>query len=288
MNSGQQKKVAIIGLGQVGGSLGKALKLKPDKYFVIGIDKDASVLKTALKIAAADKTSLSPEAAKDADIVVICTPADTIARIYKSLSNIAKAGAVITDAGSVKESVERQITGGGRSTKRRNAFSLRLPFIGSHPMAGKEKNGIMSADAYMYKDAKVVIINSDKRLLKYERQVANLWKDAGSKIVKMRAKEHDGLVALTSHLPHIIAFALNKIYKRTQNKNPNAGALAAGSFKSMTRVAVSSADMWAPIFQMNSKNVGKYLKAFIKEMRIFEKSLSDKKKLKQKILETQR
>ena len=276
------KKVCIIGLGQVGGSLGRALKLKSEKYFVIGIDKNPAVLKTAKKMKAADIVSSSLLAAKDSDIAVICAPVDSIFAIYNALSKIIKPEAIITDAGSVK----LRITDNRVQTTNKIKTPY-ISFIGAHPMAGTEKNGIGASRADMYKDAKVVITNTDKRLLKQQKQVEDLWKDAGSVIVKMPPKKHDELVALTSHLPHIIAFALNKIYKQTQAKNKNIKFLTAGSFKSMTRVAVSSADMWAPIFQMNSKNIEKYLKVFIEELKIFKKNLNKKNKLKQKILACQ-
>jgi prephenate dehydrogenase len=153
-------------------------------------------------------------------------------------------------------------------------------------MAGREKNGIKSADAKMFENANLVITGSAETAA--GKKVAQMWKDAGAKIIKMQAKKHDFLAALTSHLPHIIAFSLNKIYKETKKKNPEADLLTAGSFKSMTRVSVSSADMWAPIFASNAENVGKHLKAFIKELQIFEKSLNNQSKLKKEILRTQK
>jgi len=268
--------VAIIGLGQVGASLGKALKAKRGKYFVLGVDKNLSVLKKALKTNAVDEANLNLESAKDADIAVICAPVDAIANICCELSKILRPQTAITDSGSVKFALEKEI-------KQKNAA-----YIGSHPMAGTEKNGIDSSRADMYKGAKVVVTNFNKRLIKQEKLVETLWKDAGAKIIKMTAKEHDEIAALTSHLPHVIAFCLNKIYKQALQKNKNADLLTAGSFKSMTRVAVSSADMWAPIFKMNSGNLGKYLKNFISCLKIFEKSLNDKSKLKQEILKTQK
>ena len=115
-----------------------------------------------------------------------------------------------------------------------------------------------------------------------------MWKDAGAKIVKMTARKHDDIAALTSHLPHIIAFSLNKIYMKVKKKNPETDLLTAGSFKSMTRVSVSSADMWAPIFALNNRNVRKHLKSFIKKLQTFEKSLNNQNKLKKEILKTQK
>ncbi|MDR1195089.1 MAG: prephenate dehydrogenase/arogenate dehydrogenase family protein [Endomicrobium sp.] len=265
-------KVSIIGMGQMGGSLGKALKTFGKKYDVTGIDKDKKTLKAALKLGAADRVSQSLNAAKDSEIIVICLPVDSISPVYEQLLKIAGKETVITDAGSVKENIVL-------SKDKRN-------FVPAHPMAGREKNGIMSADAQMFKNANLIIAENENPSA--QKKVMQIWKDAGAKIVKMSAKKHDNLAALTSHLPHIIAFSLNKIYKESKRKNPEIDTLTAGSFKSMTRVSVSSADMWAPIFAMNAANVRKHLNDFIKELESFKKALGSQNKLKKEILKTQK
>jgi prephenate dehydrogenase len=275
--------VSIVGLGQMGGSLGLALKSKALKgrYHVTGISRKQDTLNTALKLKAADSVSLSLNAAKDADIVVICTPVDTIAPIYKELVKIVGASAIITDTGSVKYSIKKDI-------KAHFKKSGCASFIGSHPMTGRERNGILSASADMFRSARVVITSELKQLAKKESLIVKMWKDVGASITKISAKEHDKLVAFTSHLPHVIAFLLNKSYKKIKQKNPQIEALMVRSFKSITRVAVSSADMWAPIFAANSKNIEKYLDEFIKELTFFKKNLNNKQKIKQEILKTQK
>ncbi|MDR1122609.1 MAG: prephenate dehydrogenase/arogenate dehydrogenase family protein [Endomicrobium sp.] len=269
--------VSIVGLGQIGGSLGLALKNKTlkDRYYVTGIARKKETLKAALKIGAVDDSSLSLTSARNSDIVIICTPVDTIVSIYKKLVKIVKKNTVITDSGSVKYSIEREI----------NDINSRVSFVGSHPMAGRAKNGLRSASADMFKNAKVII--TPGRYGKFEKIVSKVWKDTGAKIVKMSAKDHDELVAFTSHLPHVIAFSLNKAYKKIKKKNPYIDDLIAGSFKSITRVSVSSADMWAPIFVSNAKNIDKCLDEFIKEINIFKKNLNDKRKIKKEILKIQ-
>ncbi|GHT17379.1 hypothetical protein AGMMS49573_09110 [Endomicrobiia bacterium] len=277
-------KVCIVGLGQMGASLGLALKKNSKSlkncYHITGIGRRKGTLDAALKLKAADETSLSLQSARDADIVVICTPVDTIVPLYGQLSKIVAKNTIITDAGSVKYSVEKGI----RDSLKKNGG---VSFIGSHPMVGKEKNGIFSSDADMFKNANVVITSVVKQSAE-NALVSRMWKDAGANIVKMSARKHDELVAFTSHFPHIIAFLLNKIYKKTRRKNPQIDMLTAGSFKSMTRVAVSSADMWAPIFATNSRNIEKYLNEFIEELNVFKQSLKDKQKVREEILRTQK
>jgi prephenate dehydrogenase len=277
--------VSIVGLGQIGGSLGLALKNKVSKrrcYCVTGIGRRDDTLSTALRLKAVDKVSLSLESAKTADIVVICTPVDTIIPIYKQLTKIVFKNTVITDVGSVKFLIEKNII----------AFSKNLefvPFIGAHPMAGKENNGILSADACMFKNAKVIITTSlSKQLNKREILVTHMWEDVGADIVKMSAKKHDELVAFTSHVPHVIAFLLNKIYKKIKKKSPQIDTLTAGAFKSVTRVAISNADMWSSIFSSNSANIEKHLDDFIKELNCFRKNLKNSQKIKKEILKSQK
>ncbi|GHT42497.1 prephenate dehydrogenase [Endomicrobiia bacterium] len=275
--------VSIVGLGQIGGSLGLALKNKAlkNRYHITGISRKQDTLNTALKLKAADEVYLSLDAAKKADIVVICTPVDTITPIYKELVEIVGKDTAITDTGSVKYSIEKDI----KAFAKESGF---VSFIGSHPMTGREKYGISSADVDMFRNTKVVITSELKQLTKKENLIVKMWKDTGADITKISAKKHDALIAFTSHLPHVIAFLLSKSYKKMKQKNPQIATLTAGSFKSITRVAVSSADMWAPIFALNSENIEKYLDEFIKELISFKKNLKNKQKIKQEILKTQK
>jgi prephenate dehydrogenase len=274
-------KVCIIGLGQIGGSLGLALKKRHASYYIIGIARKKCSLNAALELKAVDETSLNLNAARNADIVVICTPVNTIAPLYRRLSGIVGSRTVITDAGSVKYSIEKEI---------RDSFikNSAVSFVGSHPMAGREKNGILSADADIFEDANIVITGALGHLQKSKALVEQMWKCAGANIIKMPAKKHDELVAFTSHLPHAIAFLLRKIYKKVRKKNPQIDMLTAGSFESVTRVSVSSADMWAPIFEANDKNIEKYLDEFIKELNVFKLALKDRRKIKKEILNIQK
>jgi len=273
--------IAIIGFGLIGGSLGKALKVKPQKYHITAIVRKKSAAVLALKTKAADAVSLNLQDASKADIVVIATPVDLIIPIYKKLIPIVKKDAVITDAGSIKYPIEQEI----KKLSRRKGF---ISFVGSHPMSGKETNGLLNAQADLFKNANVVITDSVKKSKQNENAIANMWRDSGANIIRMSAQKHDELVALTSHLPHLMAFALNKIYKDKRSKDKKIKKIVAGSFYSAIRVASSSADMWAPIFKKNIKYIKSNLTAFIKELKKFEKNLNNQAKVRERILETQK
>ncbi|MDR3071792.1 MAG: prephenate dehydrogenase/arogenate dehydrogenase family protein [Endomicrobium sp.] len=272
--------VCIVGLGQIGGSLGLALKRRSLKrcYHVVGVDRNRDILSAALKLRAVDKASLDLQSAKTADIVVICTPVDKIVYSYELLSKIVNKNAIITDVGSVKYQIEKDVA----ILYKKNNF---VPFVGAHPMVGKEKSGIFSADINMFENSNVILTSSRKASV----LVAQMWKDVGANIVKISAKKHDEIVAFTSHLPHVIAFLINKIYKKIKKRNHTIDAFIAGSFESVTRVAVSSSDLWAPIFLSNGKNVEKYLNEFVKELNSFKKILKskNKQKIKKEILKIQ-
>ncbi len=270
------QKVAILGVGLMGGSLGMALrnvmKNKERKYFVLGIGRDANNLKIAKKNGAVDDYSTDIGKIKDSDVVFICYPVDMIVETYKKVSKIVSQKAVITDIGSIKSAVEVKI-----NDLRKKDRSMPL-FVGCHPMAGTEKNGIAHAQKDLYKNANVIITN-----LK-DKNISKIWQDIGCNIVYMTADEHDEFTAFTSHLPHIIAFNFYKMFKEKSLKDKRIRNITGGSFNSITRVAKSSPDMWLPIFQGNRKNLIKITDSFCRELKKFIKNLGNKKNL-QKILE---
>lgn len=274
-------KVCIIGLGQIGASLGKSLRDLLSKYYIVGVDVSEDIVNKALKIGAADEVSLNIDVVRNCDIVVIATPVDMIVPITKKLLNTVNKETIITDVGSVKENIEMQIK---KIINKKNQPT----FVFAHPMAGKEKNGVEACNPLLFKNANVVITGSHKKSLKQEKIVEQMWKAVGAKIVKMDSNRHDKTVALTSHLPHLLAFSLNKIYKDELKKNKEIGKIVAGSFKSATRVANSSVDMWVPILQNNKENMKKEISLFIKELKNFEKNLNNKEKLKEEILKSQK
>ena len=270
------KKIAVIGVGLMGGSLGLALKRLNGKnkkqYEILGIGRNGKKLLRAKKLGAVDSFSVDISSVNDADIIFICTPVDTVVDVYKTVAKYVKKGAVVADVGSIKENIEVKI----KALRKRNK---NLPeFVGCHPMAGTEHSGVDFADENLYESA-VTVITSDKNA-KSAKTVAKIWKDAGCKIVYMDAKKHDKYVAFTSHLPHIIAFVYYKIFKEKSLKDKNIKNLAAGSFKSITRVAKSSPEMWLPIFLNNKNNLKNLSQQLCKGIKLFADSFNDTKKLK--------
>ncbi len=270
------KKIAIIGVGLMGGSLGLALKRLNDKnknqYEILGIGRNEKKLQKAKELGAIDSFSVDISVLRDSDMVFICSPVDTVVDMYKSVSKYLKKGAVVADIGSTKENIEAKI-------KALRIKNKNLPeFVGCHPMAGTENNGVEYAKKDLYDNA-VTVITSDKKS-KGTKTVAELWKNIGCKVIYMSAKEHDKYVAFTSHMPHIIAFVYYKMFAEKSLKDKNIQNLTAGSFKSITRVAKSSPEMWLPIFLNNKNNLKILSQQLCKEIKTFTDSFNNTKKLK--------
>ena len=271
------KTVAVIGVGLMGGSLGIALRhiLKNGsrQYDVVGIGRNIKNLKHAKDKNAVDCYSTDISAAKCADIIFICSPVDTTVDIYKEIAKFADKKTIVCDIGSIKFNVDNKIKQLQQKNKDYPAF------IGCHPMCGIEQNGIEYASLDIYNNATVVITANPKD--KNTKIISKLWKDIGCKVLFMSAKEHDETVAFTSHIPHIIAFSFYKMFREKKDKNININNLIAGSFKSLTRVAKSSPQMWIPIFLNNKKNLKILSKQLCKQIKLFVDSFSDEKKLKE-------
>ncbi|MCR4662283.1 MAG: prephenate dehydrogenase/arogenate dehydrogenase family protein [Endomicrobiaceae bacterium] len=271
------KTVAIIGVGLMGGSLGIALrhisKNGSRQYEVVGIGRNIKKLQLAKDKNAVDCYSTDIAAVKCADIVFICSPVDMIVDFYEKVSKFVNKKAVICDIGSIKFNVDTKI-------KQLQQKNKDYPsFVGCHPMCGIEQNGIEYASLDIYNNANVVITANPKD--KNTKTIAKLWKDVGCKVLFMSAKEHDETVAFTSHLPHIIAFSFYKMFREKKVKNKNIENLVAGSFKSLTRVAKSSPQMWIPIFLNNKNNLKQLSNELCKQIKLFTDTFKDEKKLKE-------
>lgn len=271
------KTVAIIGVGLMGGSLGIALrhftKNEQRQYEVIGVGRNLKTLRHAKDKNAVDSYSTDISVVSCADIVFICSPVDTIVDIYKEVAKFVRKKTIVCDIGSIKFNVDNKIKQLQKNNKDYPCF------IGCHPMAGIEQSGIEFASLDIYNDATVVITSDIQD--KNTKIISKLWKDIGCKVLFMSAKEHDETVAFTSHLPHIISFSFYKMFKDKNTKNKNINNLVAGSFKSLTRVAKSSAQMWLPIFLNNKNNLKVLTDELCKQLKQFVDCFDDETKLKE-------
>lgn len=268
------KKVAIIGVGLIGGSLGMALR-KSGKFRVIGVGRHLDKLRLAKRRGAVDEYTTDFFAGvSDADIVVIAAPVDLIAKTAKKIIPCLKRNTVLTDVGSVKGPVIDELR---NILKSKTAKSKNLSFVGAHPMAGSEKTGVRFAGKELFKGATVVLVR-DKSAGTAFNAVREMWRLTGAKIKVLEAKKHDKSVALISHLPHVIAFNLCRCAGSPKDAK-NISSLLAGSFRDMTRVADASPRDWAAICSMNKAEVKKAIDTFIAVMKETKNKLGDVKAL---------
>ena len=234
--------VAIVGVGLLGGSVGLAMKTRGVAARVLGIDRRADVLQNALSLGAIDLAVDNLEGAKEADLIVLGTPVGVIPELLGELKSIVKPNAILTDLGSVKS---RIVEAGER------IFGDR--FLGGHPMAGSEESGILAARADLFEGAAWVFCRTDPTDFEKDIVAGKLSKFAealGAKPVCKPAGLHDHLVALISHLPHVISYAYSEMIDLDESAI-EAKEIAAGSYRDLTRTAKSDRTLWNGIFLEN-------------------------------------
>ena len=236
------QNIAILGYGLMGASLALGLRKRGFTGRIFGYARREETRTRALELNVADEVFADPaETVREADIIVICVPIWTIARLAEEIVPALKPGAVVTDVGSTKSELLKTME---------PLFSgSEACFVGSHPIAGSEKTGIEAGHADLYEGRLTVVCPSADTPEAAEQTVSSLWKSAGSEVVEMSPAEHDAMLASTSHLPHMIAAALAR---SVADGDPAIKADFCGTgFKDTTRVASGSADMWVDIIDTN-------------------------------------
>jgi prephenate dehydrogenase len=236
-------RLAVIGVGLIGGSLARALREKGEVGEIVGIGRGVANLQRAVDLGVIDRYEQNLLAGvADADMVFIATPVCTIADIVAQITPALAVGAVVTDGGSVKEEITRRCDA---------LISGRAHFVGGHPIAGTENSGVDASFSTLYK-GKLCIITptaaTDSRALE---KVARMWQVAGSEVVMMAPDKHDKVVAAISHLPHMVAYSLVIAVGDYDGCNENILKYSAGGFRDFTRIASSDPVMWRDIALQN-------------------------------------
>jgi len=252
------RKVTLIGVGLLGGSLGLALKRQKLARRIEGyVRRTASVAESRRKGAVDHATQDIRAAVKDADLVVLCTPLARMRPLAKHLLPALKRGAIVTDVGSVKAGVVKELES--------MVAKAGAHFVGSHPMAGGEKMGVAAARADLFNCAVCVVTPTRISNKAAVRKVELLWKSVGGRTITLSPETHDILVSRTSHLPHLVAATLagSVLGPGQPKQQPN---LCANGFRDTTRIASGSPEMWRDIALANRRNLSKALKSFIGDL----------------------
>jgi prephenate dehydrogenase len=260
------RKVTIVGVGLLGGSLGQALKKRRLANEVVGYVRRKASIAECKKAAAVDSCTMNlQEAVEDADLIVLCTPLAQMLPLFKEMRASVKKGAIITDVGSVKATLVKQLE---PLVAKAGAY-----FIGSHPMAGAEKTGVTAARENLFENAVCVVTPTRKSNQAALRKTEQLWKAVGARVMRLAPELHDELVSRSSHLPHVAAATLANLV--LDPKHPKSQPLlCANGFRDTTRIASGSPEMWRDIAVANRKNLSKALDTFIRELKRFQNALN--------------
>ncbi len=236
-------RLAVIGVGLIGGSLALALKAAGAVGEVVGIGRGRSNLEKALELGVVDRISdRVDEGVRGADLVFLATPVLTFPEIAAAALPHMKAGSVLTDGGSVKGSVVAAIE---------PLVPEGVHFVPGHPIAGTEKSGAEAAFATLYRNRRCILTptgHTDAGALDLVRQV---WQTAGSEVVVMDVKKHDRILGAISHLPHMVAYSLVNAVSTYDRYEENILEYSAGGFRDFTRIASSDPTMWRDIAMTN-------------------------------------
>ncbi len=253
--------VAIIGLGLMGGSLALSLKKLDFIDEIVGHDHNKKHQEDALSLGLVKKI-VSFEEVKKYDVIFLAIPVNGVIAALHNLKDVAKETTII-DLGSTKEKIVAAVP-----------QEIRKNFVAAHPMTGTENFGPHAALEGLYED-KVVVLCDLEDSGEHQREVARkIFKALGMKKYFMKSREHDRHAAFISHMPHAISYSLaNTVMK--QEKRDNILALAAGGFRSMSRLAKSSPYMWEDIFRQNKENLLEAIELFQKELNSMKKSIQN-------------
>jgi prephenate dehydrogenase len=257
-------KVTIIGLGLIGGSLGLDLRQKGFARELIGVEKSPTHAKQALDRSLVDRIEELPQAIVGADLVILAAPVGAMSKLLPAVLDLVSENTTVTDMGSTKELISRAVEGHPR----------RENFVASHPMAGTENSGPIAALHDLFKGKTAVICDPDKSGPRHLSTIRSMYETLGMRLVEMSSSEHDLKVAFVSHLSHISSFALaNTVLDKEADVN-TIFDLAGGGFESTVRLAKSSPEMWAPIFDQNRVNILGTLDAYIDHIYRFRKCIA--------------
>jgi len=256
-------RVAIVGVGLIGGSLGLAINRRSLAEEVLGIDRSQETLNLALEYGAVHRVSRQYRDLEGCDLVVLATPVGATAAILPDLAPYLGPGTLVTDVGSTKAQVVRTAW---------EVLPAGTVFIGGHPMAGSEKEGISGADPYLFENAFYVLTPVEGTPGRELESLTGLVEGIGARAVRLDPLEHDLAVAAVSHLPHLTAATLvNCLFDLPGCEKMS--LLAAGGFRDTTRIASGSPEMWRDIFISNRDLVVKTLSAFRRRLDQFQEAV---------------
>jgi len=268
--------IAIIGIGLIGGSMALDLKNREFTDKVIGVDNNINHRNVALLSKIVDEIEPLETAVEQADIIVVTTPINGIQQLLPQILTLTQGTSkVVTDTGSTKAGIGRLVAN----------HPNRKQYVASHPMAGTEFSGPMAAINRLFDYKNVIICDKEESSKQALKLVKKMYDTLNMKLIYMNSKEHDVSAAYVSHMSHISSFVLSLAVLEKEKNEKRILSLASGGFESTVRLAKSSADMWVPVFEQNSKFILEVLDTYMEKLQEFKTSIeiNDDDKLHQLI-----
>jgi len=268
------KKVCIIGCGLIGSSLARAIRKFNLSEEIVSSNRSSAVNKKVLELKIVDDSDVeTKKMVNGSDLIIIATPLSSYKNVILKIKDSLKNGMILTDVGSVK---------GGIIGLVENIIPKEVSWISSHPIAGTEESGPEAGFSELFKNRWCILTPSKKAKVKDIRKLESFWKKIGSKVDIMDAKQHDYILSITSHIPHLIAYNIVNTSMKIQDKRKSATIkYSAGGLRDFTRIAASNPIMWRDIFIQNKKNTSKMIEKFIANLEDLKETIEkeDSKKL---------
>ena len=260
------ERLCVIGVGLIGGSVARAARREGLCREIVGVDASADNLAKAFELGVIDAgyTDVA-RGTVDADLIVIATPVGAFAPVFDALRQVWNERAIVTDTGSTKQSVvDAMMASMGR---------LPLNFVPGHPIAGAEKSGVEAATDDLYRGKRVILTPLPQTDVQAVAKVERFWQAVGARVSCMDPKHHDEVLAATSHLPHVLAFALVHMLGR-KDEQQEIFQYAAGGFRDFSRIASSDPRMWLDICQANRASIEGLIGQYVEELQQLASMLS--------------
>ena len=277
------KKVCIIGCGLIGSSLARAIKKHNLSEKIVSSNRSDIVNKKVLELKIVDDSSSDTQKmVNDSDLIIIATPLSSYENVILKIKNSLKNGMILTDVGSVKEKVIGLVE---------KAVPKDVSWISSHPIAGTEESGPEAGFSELFKNRWCILTPSKKAKEKDINTLKSFWKKIGSKVDIMDAKQHDYILSITSHIPHLVAYNIVTTSINIQDEKQSAIVkYSAGGLRDFTRIAASNPIMWRDIFIQNKTNTSKEIEKFIANLEDLKNAIEneDGKKLEEIFIKTKK
>ena len=253
-------KVAIVGVGLIGGSIALDIKKKRIANEVIGVSRHRKSLLSAKRLGAIDRGSQNIAIIRDADLVILATPVGTILKSAPLISKLVKPECLVSDVGSTKHQIVSKLD------------RIFTNYVGSHPLAGSEKRGVLNAHPNIFRGSLCILTPTKKTKPKNLEKLEKFWKMLGAKTIFLSTENHDRILSFVSHLPHVAAFSLmESMPKQYLRFSPS-------SLKDTTRIAASDSELWGDIFLSNRKNMLKTIALLQKNLSRIKHAINKKEK----------